>query len=189
MRHAGVVPVLSCSGAAPRASLRGMDLDTVPAALFEPLRPPPDGRQSAAAAAIARGTMRALRATGIACVTELPLASGRRADIVGIDPRGRITIVEVKSCLDDFRTDRKWRDYRADCDHLLFAVDHGFPAGVLPEDTGLIVADAYGARILRPAPAHPLTAAARKAMTLRIARAGAARLQVLADPDLAAEPR
>lgn len=145
--------------------------------------PRPDGRQSPAALAIRRGTMRVLRTLGFAAVPELPLASGRRADLVAFDAKGAIWIVEIKSCLDDFRTDRKWPDYRMHCDRLFFAVDADFPRDVLPEDVGVILADAYGAQLLREAPEHPLSGATRKSVTLRLARAAAMRLHGLVDPD------
>ncbi len=111
------------------------------------------------------------------------LANGRRADVAGIARDGEIWIVEVKSCLEDFRTDQKWHEYRAFCDRLFFAVGPDFPREVLPPDTGLIIADRYGGEIVRPAPEHKLAAARRKAMTLRLARVAAFRLQAAIDPE------
>ncbi len=96
--------------------------------------------------------------------------------------------MEVKSSLEDFRSDQKWPEYRAYCDRLLFAVAPGFPVEVLPEDAGLILADRYGGEVLRTAPEHKLAAARRKVVTLALARLAAARLQGLADPDLRIEP-
>ena len=142
-----------------------------------------DGRQSQAAYEICRGVARLLKAHGFAAVTEVALANGRRADVVGLSEAGDIWIVEIKSCLEDFRTDRKWHEYREFCDRLLFAVAPGFPQEVLPPDTGLIVADRYGGELLRPAPEHKLAAARRKAMTLRVARVAAMRLQGVIDPE------
>lgn len=101
-------------------------------------------------------------------------------------PDGAIWIVEIKSCLEDFRTDRKWPEYRDFADRLFFAVLPAFPLDILPDETGLIVADRYGGEILRQAPEHRLPAPRRKAMTLRLARASAARLSLLLDPTLAA---
>jgi hypothetical protein len=142
-----------------------------------------DGRQSPAAAAIQRGVRRLYAGLGAVSGTELTLASWRRADVAALGPDGSITIVEIKSCLADFRADQKWQEYRDYCDHLFFAVDSAFPIEVLPLDAGLIMADAYGAMMLREAPYHPLGAARRKAVTLRFARAAAARLHGLADPE------
>jgi hypothetical protein len=142
-----------------------------------------DGRQSQAAYEICRGVARLLKAHGFAAVTEVVLANGRRADVVGLSDSGDIWIAEIKSCLEDFRTDRKWHEYREFCDRLLFAVSPGFPLEVLPADTGLIVADRYGGELLRPAPEHKLAAARRKAMTLRVARVAALRLQGVIDPE------
>jgi hypothetical protein len=143
----------------------------------------PDGRQSAAAHDICRGVGRLLKAHGFACVNEVGLANGRRADIAGISESGEIWIVEVKSCLEDFRSDSKWPEYREFCDRLFFAVDPAFIRDVLPADTGHIVADRYGGEIVLPAPEHKLVAARRKAMTLCLARVAAFRLQSLGDPE------
>jgi len=144
---------------------------------------PHDGRQSPAAFTIFRGVARLLKAHGLAVVGEVALANGRRADVAGIADGGAIWIVEIKSCLEDFRSDQKWPDYREFCDRLYFAVAPGFPLAVLPEDTGLIVADRYGGEIVRPAPEHKLAGARRKAMTLRALRTAAFRLQGVIDPD------
>jgi hypothetical protein len=142
-----------------------------------------DGRQSPAAFDIFRGVARLLQAHGLAAVGELSLANGRRADVAGLADSGEIWIVEIKSCLEDFRTDQKWPDYREFCDRLFFAVAPDFPREVLPEETGLIIADRYGGEIVRPAPEHRLAGARRKAMTLRLARTAALRLQGLIDPE------
>jgi len=144
--------------------------------------PPVDGRQSATALKIARGTARLLHAHGLCVVSELPLASGRRADLVALSGDGEIWIVEVKSSVADFRADQKWMDYRMHCDRLFFATCLEVPCDIFPKDTGLIVADAYGAQIVCDAPEHRLHAATRKSMTLAIARAASLRLQSLIDP-------
>ena len=148
---------------------------------------PVDGRHSARAAEIGRGVCRLLALHRFACVYELPLASGRRADVAAISDAGEIWIVEIKSSLEDFRVDQKWPEYREFCDRLLFAVAPGFPVEVLPDGTGLIIADRFGGEIARPAPEHRLPGARRKAVTLRLARAAAMRLCAIYDPDAALE--
>jgi len=149
----------------------------------QPLEIPIDGRQSDTALAVARGAARLLHAHGFCVVSELPLPSGRRADLVALDSGGAIWIVEVKSSVADFRADQKWQDYRLHCDRLFFATTVEVPCEIFPPDTGLIVADAYGAEFRCEAPEHRLAAATRKAMTLIFARAAALRLQSLADPN------
>ena len=143
---------------------------------------PVDGRQSQTALKVARGTARLLHALGYCVVSELPLASGRRADLVALGSDGAIWIVEIKSSVADFRADQKWTDYRAHCDRLFFATTLEVPCEIFPKDTGLIVADAFGARIVCEAPEHRLHAATRKSMMLAFARCAALRLQALADP-------
>ena len=131
---------------------------------------------------VTRGVKRHLVQLGFAVVEELPLASGRRADVVGLSPSGDIWIVEVKSSVEDFRVDQKWPFYRLHSDRLFFATSPRVPLEIFPEDCGLILADAHGGEILRAAPEHRLAAATRKAMTLRFARAAAVRLHMLMDP-------
>jgi hypothetical protein len=147
-----------------------------------PLELPVDGRQSETALTVARGTARLLHAYGRCVVSELPLPSGRRADLVALDPGGEIWIVEIKSSIEDFRTDQKWTDYRMHCDRLFFATAAHVPIDIFPADTGLILADNYGAELLRDAPQHRLHAATRRSLTLAFARAAAGRLQRLCDP-------
>jgi hypothetical protein len=142
------------------------------------------GAWHAAALDIARGASRYLRALGCAVVAELPLADGRRADLMALCPRGGITILEVKSCLADFRTDHKWEDYRQWCDRFFFAVNGAFPHEHIPEECGLIVADRFDAEALREPPEHRLDAARRKAVILRFARCAAFRLHGADDPDI-----
>ena len=146
------------------------------------LVPAPDRRQSETALAIARGTARLLRSLGFASVSELSLPSGRRADLVAINERGEIWIIEIKSSIEDLRADQKWPEYRAHCDRLFFAFTRDLPCEIFPADTGLIVADAYGAHMHCPAPEHRLPAATRKSMTIRFALAAAQRINRLIDP-------
>jgi hypothetical protein len=143
---------------------------------------PVDGRQSATARAIARGTARYLHARGYCVVSELPLPSGRRADLVALGGDGEILIVEIKSSIADFRADQKWMDYRLHCDRLFFATVAEVPSTIFPPSVGLIVADAFGALVLSEAPEHRLAAATRKSVMLRFAHAAALRLQMLNDP-------
>ena len=141
-----------------------------------------DGRQSAIAAEIQRGICRALRALGHSVVCELGLANGRRADVVALSPGGDIWIVEIKSSIEDLRADQKWQEYRAHCDRLFFAFTQDLPCEIFPEQTGLIVADAYGAHMHCEAPEHRLPAPTRKSMTVRFAMAAAQRINRLVDP-------
>jgi hypothetical protein len=148
-----------------------------------PLCLPLDGRQSPTALAVARGATRLLHSLGLSVVSELPLPSGRRADLVALGRSGELWIVEIKSSVADFRADHKWMDYRFHCDRLFFATTLEVPCEIFPPDAGLIVADAFGASIVCEAPEHRLHAATRKCMTLAFARAAALRLSALADPD------
>ncbi|MBR2119567.1 MAG: MmcB family DNA repair protein [Afipia sp.] len=143
---------------------------------------PPDRRQSDTALAIARGTSRFLKSLGFSCVSELTLPSGRRADLVAMNARGDIWIVEIKSSVEDLRADQKWQDYRMHCDRLFFAFTQEMPCELFPADTGLIVADAYGAHLHCDAPEHRLPAATRKSMIVSFGLLAAQRISRLIDP-------
>ena len=131
---------------------------------------------------ICRGVTRALTQRGFATLAEVPLADGRRADILALGRDGVLVVVEIKSSVADFRADRKWPEYRQWCDRLYFAVAEGFPMEMIPEECGLMLADAFGAAILREAPAQKLDPARRRALHLRFARIAGARLLRLTDP-------
>jgi hypothetical protein len=122
------------------------------------------------------GAIRLLHALGHAVLAEVPLRSGRRADLLTIDVQGLITIVEIKSCLRDFRGDAKWQDYLEWCDCFYFAVSPDFPREILPPDTGLIIADRHDGVVMRDCRPARLAPARRKTLTLRFAHLAAARL-------------
>ena len=149
--------------------------------------PPIDRRQSPFALTVQRGVGRFLRAEGFVMLTELTLATGRRADVIGVSADGDIWIVEIKSSIEDFRVDRKWQEYRYSCDRFFFATHAEVPRDIFPVDAGLILADAYGGERIRPAPEHRLTAPTRRAMLLRFARIAASRLHGLIDPESGGE--
>jgi hypothetical protein len=126
-------------------------------------------------AALARGVCRLLIDHGLAPLLELPLANGRRADIAALAPSGEIWIVETKSCLADYAVDQKWPDYLEYCDRFFFGVTEDFPIALIPEETGLIIADGFGGAIVRDSAVRPLAPARRKAVTLSYARLAALR--------------
>lgn len=125
---------------------------------------------------VRRGVQRLLTSMRAHVLPELSLASGRRADLAALTKNGELWIIEIKSSIEDFRVDRKWPEYRLHCDRFFFATHPDVPAEVFPEECGFILSDGYGAEMLRDAPEHRLSAATRKAVMARIARAGMARL-------------
>ena len=126
-------------------------------------------------AAVTRGVARLLTALGYAPLAEVTLPNGRRADLMALGRKGEFFIVEVKSSLEDFRTDQKWGEYLPYCDAFAFAVAPEFPREVLPEEPGLIVADGCGGAVLREPPMTPLAGSRRKALTIAFARLAALR--------------
>jgi hypothetical protein len=144
----------------------------------------PQGTEERRAILLARGVARALFHRGFESLLEFPLANGRRADVIALDGAGRFTIVEIKTSEADFRADGKWPEYLDFCDQFYFAVPEDFPAGILPAEHGLIVADAYGAEELRASADLPgLHPSRRRAQLLSFALLGAGRLQRLIDPN------
>ena len=150
---------------------------------------PIDGRQSPTALAIGRGATRLLHYLGFSVVSELSLASGRRADLVGLGANGEIWIVEIKSSVADLRADRKWMEYRLHCDRLFFATTLAVPCEIFPADAGLIVADAFSGSIVSEAPQHRLHPASRKSVMLAFARTAALRLANTVDREGSLEAR
>lgn len=126
-------------------------------------------------AAVTRGAARLLANLGYAPLAEVTLPNGRRADLMALGQKGELFIVEVKSGVEDFRADQKWREYGPYCDAFAFAVAPEFPRDILPDDPGLIVADGFGGAVLREAPVIPLAGARRKALTIAFGRLAALR--------------
>jgi len=141
------------------------------------------------AAEVARGVTRLLCRRDLYSVCEVPLANGRRADMMAIDAKGALTIVEIKVAKADLLGDGKWTDYLDFCDRFYWAVPPGLAAlceaeRFLPSEAGLIVADRYDAVLVREALHRPLAPARRKAEVLRFARRAARRLSAQIDPSL-----
>ena len=146
---------------------------------------------SPVAAEVARGVTRLFCRQDLFAICEVPLPNGRRADMMGIDPKGNLTIVEIKVTKADLLGDCKWTDYLDYCDRFYWAVPPHLSAILdeeryLPAEAGLIVADRYDAALVRNASHRPLAAARRKAELLRFARRAARRLSQQIDPTLGA---
>lgn len=131
---------------------------------------------------LARGVARHLSALGLVSVEEFVPARGLRVDVCGLGQKGEIWVIECKSCRADFVGDGKWRNYLDWCDRYFWAVDQDFPTELLPDDSGLILADAYDAEIIRMAPESKLAPARRKMLIQKFAKHAARRLHALRDP-------
>ncbi|SFA94677.1 hypothetical protein SAMN05421688_1764 [Poseidonocella pacifica] len=132
---------------------------------------------------LARGTARHLLGHGFVTIEEFVPARGLRVDLMALGPKGEIWIVECKSSRADFVSDAKWSGYLEWCDRYFWSVDAAFPTELLPEETGLILADDYDAEILRMGPEAKLAPGRKKKLLGMFARHAARRLQVLRDPD------
>lgn len=131
---------------------------------------------------LTRGVMRLFVDLGLSPIAEFRLPIKRRADIAALDRRGKLVMAEIKSCRADFESDQKWPEYLDYCDEFYFAVDQEFPVDLLPSQEGLIIADDFGATVIRPPAQRQLAPARRKAITLRFARQAARR--ALAAPEM-----
>lgn len=152
---------------------------------------PPPLPANATAAEVARGICRLFARNDIWCLGEMPLRNGRRADLMGIDSKGRIVIVEIKISRADLLGDGKWPDYLDFCDRFYWGLPAALDRAPLeladfrPDCCGVIVADGYDAEIVRPAPSHPLAAARRKVEVERLARTALRRNLTGLDPECA----
>jgi hypothetical protein len=142
----------------------------------------PDSRRLQPGQLLARGVCRHLLTHGFVTVEELVPAPGLRVDVMAVGPKGEVWIIECKSSRTDFLADRKWQNYLEWSDRFFWAVDADFPVDLLPEGTGLLIADGYDAEILRLGPDTPMAAARRKVMMMKFARHAALRLQAARDP-------
>lgn len=148
-----------------------------------------DGRQSEMAMVIRRGILKGLEETDLVFLPELTLSNGRRADLIALNRKGEIIIIEIKSSTADFQVDTKWHEYKEYCDHFYFATHPSVPMEIFPQDEGFILADEYGCEIIREAHALKLNAATRKALTLRFARSAALRTKRLTLQEQFDEPK
>ena len=131
---------------------------------------------------LARGVSRALRSMDFVTVDEMVPTEGLRVDLMAVGPKCEVWVIECKSSLADYRCDQKWQGYLEWCDRFFWAVDVDFPTDVLPPETGLILADAYGAEIVRMGLEMPLAGARRRVALHKFARHAAARLHEFRDP-------
>ncbi len=133
---------------------------------------------------LARGVSRHLAALGLVTIEEFVPTRGLRVDVMALGPKGELWVVECKSSRADYMSDGKWQGYLEWCDRFFWAVDQDFPTDLLPEGTGLIIADSYDAEVIRMAPEDKLAGARRKAMIQKFATHAARRLHALRDPEM-----
>jgi len=133
---------------------------------------------------LARGVSRCLFSLGFATLQEFTPTRGLRVDVMALGPKGQLWVIECKSCRADFTGDQKWQGYLEWCDRFFWAVDLDFPTEILPADTGLFLADAYGGEIVTMAPEAKLALARRTKLTQKFAMDAALRLARLEDEQI-----
>lgn len=160
-----------------------------PVGMNQATMPAPDCQPKHTSGDVARGIMRLFARNDIWCIPEMPIKNGRRADLMGVDAKGQVVIVEIKVARGDLLGDHKWPDYLDYCDRFFWGLAPDLDRSPLeseafqPEACGVIVADAYDAEIVRHAPLAPLAAARRKAQVEQLARTAMRRHTALLDPD------
>lgn len=140
-----------------------------------------DGRQSEIAMDIQRGILTSMVELGLSFLPEFTLPSGRRVDLIALDEKGMISIIEIKSSITDFNADHKWHEYKRFCDRFYFASHPSVPQAIFPESEGFILSDRHESAIIREAELNKLAGATRRSLTLKIARVCAMRLQKMID--------
>ena len=143
--------------------------------------PTSDGRQSEMATEVRNGVQNGMKHHDLVFIPEFTLPNGRRADLIGMDSKGKIVIIEIKSSIEDFKVDEKWPEYKEFCDLFYFASHSNVPVEIFPEHEGFILADRYGCELIRQSDENKLSAATRKALTIRFARTAAQRMNIFAN--------
>jgi hypothetical protein len=139
-------------------------------------------RQSHKAAILTRGVVRLFKDLGCGCLTEFPLPNSRRVDIITLSTEGIFSIIEVKSSVQDFKSDSKWQFYLPYCDRFYFAVSENFPLEILPRNHGIIIADKFSASIEKETSERSIQGTRRRQQLKRFALIASERLQNITDP-------
>ena len=134
---------------------------------------------------LARGVVRHLREHDFACLEEFVPERGLRMDVMALGPKSELWCVECKSSRADYTSDLKWQGYLPFADRFFFAVGCDFPTEILPDDYGLIIADGFGAEVVRMPETDPVAIARRKKLVWKFGRVAAQRLMWARDPMLA----
>jgi hypothetical protein len=141
----------------------------------------PDSVSLTRGQSLARGVARHFSSLGWVSIEELAPVRGLRVDVMALGPKDEIWVIECKSNLADFRSDRKWGRYLEWCDRFFWAVDTRFPIDELPKITGLMIGDAYNSEIIRMGPETKMASSRRKGIVHKFAVNAARRLHEIRD--------
>ena len=114
---------------------------------------------------------------GDGVLREFKLRVKRRVDLVTLNDEGLITIIEIKSSVSDFRSDKKWNEYIEWADQFYFGVGHNFPIEILPKEHGIITTDGFDTYKVQPSPVQKLNGARRNTLVRRLAKASMRRIE------------
>jgi hypothetical protein len=129
---------------------------------------------------ITKATAKLFLDAGEAVLKEFTLKNSRRADLIALSPKQKLSIIEVKSSRRDFTSDHKWPEYIGFADYFYFAVAEDFPQEILPDEgmCGIILSDGFDALITRQAPFRPLASARRAHLIRQLAVTAMRRLEI-----------
>ena len=114
---------------------------------------------------------------GDGVLREFKLKNRRRVDLVTINDKGWIIIIEIKSSPEDFLSDKKWGEYIDWADQFYFGVAHNFPISILPKEHGIITTDGFDVYQAQPSPIHALNGSRRNNLIRKMAKASMRRIE------------
>ena len=114
---------------------------------------------------------------GDGVLREFKLKNRRRVDLVTINDKGWIIIIEIKSSPEDFLSDKKWGEYIDWADQFYFGVAHNFPISILPKEHGIITTDGFDVYQAQPSPIHKLNGSRRNNLICKMAKASMRRIE------------
>ena len=114
---------------------------------------------------------------GDGVLREFRLKVRRRVDLITITDQGLITIIEIKSSPEDFRSDKKWGEYIEWADRFYFGVGDNFPIDILPKEHGIIKTDGFDCHEARPSLVNKLNGSRRNTLVRNMAKASMRRIE------------
>ena len=114
---------------------------------------------------------------GNGVLREFKLKNRRRVDLVTINDKGWIIIIEIKSSPEDFLSDKKWGEYIDWADQFYFGVAYNFPISILPKEHGIITTDGFDVYQAQPSPIHKLNGSRRNNLICKMAKVSMRRIE------------
>ena len=127
-------------------------------------------------------TMRFLSTKGYKVLTEFALPNKKRVDIIGINLKKEIVIVEVKSNKNGVKLDKKWKNYLNYCNYFYFACSEKINFN-LSKDIGIIQNNSNKTQITKEPKYKKLPENKKNKLIFKIALSAASKFHRLIDPE------